>query len=85
MENRNRDRDNLDKKRQRESGLPGTSSQGSESDRGNMDRSTHGKNIGSPSGSQSPSSNVGSPSGSSGSRSRDDESEIGSPGRSSDR
>ena len=89
MENRNKDRDKLEKNRERESGLPGQSSPGSQSDRGSMDRSTRGGTTdtqsGSQSGSQSPSSNTGSQSGSDRSRSRDDESEIGSPGRGSDR
>ena len=81
MENRNRDREGLDKNRERESSLPGsTSSPGSESQRDKMDRSTR-SDQGSQSGSQS--SNVGSQSGDR-SRSRSDESKIGSPGRSSD-
>ena len=79
MENRNKDRDSLERNRNRVGAQDSSSSPGSQSDRGSMDRSTRGGQSGSQSGSQS--SNVGSTSGTSDSRSRDDESEIGSPGR----
>ena len=74
MDNRNRDRENLKGDRQRESGLGSTSSPGSS--KSDMDRSTRG-NLGS-------SSNVGGSQSGSRGRNRDEQSDIGSPGRSSD-
>ena len=74
MNNRNRDRENLKSDRERESGLGSTSSPGSS--KGDMDRSTRG-DLGS-------SSKVGGSQSGSRGRNRDEQSDIGSPSRSSD-